>query len=120
MSGGVKRATRVAGRIQQELAAAMRALNDPRVAGVIVARIEVTDDLQLAKVYVRHDLGAGAEAQKAMLRGLTAASGRLRREVAQALKLRYAPTLRFYYDEGQDAVLRIEELLREVKREGGG
>jgi ribosome-binding factor A len=117
---GVKRATRVAGRIQEALAAAVRGLNDPRIAGVIVARIEVTDDLQLAKVYVRHDLGAGPEEQKAMLRGLTAASGRLRKEVAQALKLRYAPTLRFYYDDGQDAVLRIEELLREVKREGGG
>jgi ribosome-binding factor A len=117
---GVKRATRVAGRIQEELAAAVRGLNDPRVVGVIVARAEVTDDLQLAKVYVRHELGAGADGQKAMLRGLEAASGRLRRDVAQALKLRYAPTLRFYYDEGQDAMQRIEELLREVKREDEG
>jgi ribosome-binding factor A len=117
---GVKRATRVAGRIQEELAAAVRGLNDPRIEGVIVARAEVTDDLQLAKVYVRHGLGAGPEAQKALLRGLEAASGRLRREIAQALKLRYAPNLRFYYDEAQDAVQRIEELLREVKREGGG
>jgi ribosome-binding factor A len=115
---GVKRATRVAGRIQEELAAAVRGLNDPRIAGVIVTRAEVTDDLQLAKVYVRHERGAGADARKAMLRGLEAASGRLRRDVAQALKLRYAPTLRFYYDEAQDAVQRIEELLREVK--GGG
>ena len=115
---GVKRATRVAGRIQEELAAAVRDLRDPRVADVIVARAEVTDDLQSAKVYVRHALGAGAEEQRAMLRGLEAASGRLRRSVAQALELRYAPTLRFYYDDAQDAVARIEELLREVK--GGG
>lgn len=120
MSGGVKRATRVAGRLQEEIAAAVRDLSDPRVAGVLVSRAEVTDDLQSAKVYVRHELGAGPAEQKAMLKGLDAASSRLRRVVAQALKLRYAPTLRFFYDEGQDAALRIEELIREVKREGGG
>ena len=117
---GVKRATRVAGRIQEELAAAVRGLSDPRLTDVVVARAEVTDDLQSAKVYVRHTLGATSEQQRAMLRGLEAASGRLRKEVAQALKLRYAPTLRFYYDEAQDAVQRIEELLQEVKREGRG
>jgi ribosome-binding factor A len=115
----VKRASRVAGRIQEELAAAVRDLHDPRIVGVLVSRAEVTDDLQSAKVYVRHELGAGKEAQKALLKGLEAASGRLRREVSQALKLRYAPTLRFYYDEAPDAVQRIEELLREVKRESG-
>jgi ribosome-binding factor A len=120
MSGGVKRATRVAERLREELAKAVRDLDDPRVAGVLVARTEVTDDLQAAKVYVRHELGAGAAEQKAMLKGLDAASGRLRRAVAEALKLRYAPTLRFYYDDTQDAVQRIEELLREVKRDGGG
>ncbi len=114
----VKRATRVAGRIHEELARTVRELRDPRVAGVFVTRVEVTDDLQSAKVYVRHELGAKTEAHKAILKGLDAASGRLRREVAQSLKLRYAPTLRFYYDEAPDAVERIEELLREVKSEG--
>ena len=115
---GVKRATRVAERLREELSAAVRDLSDPRVAGVLVTRAEVTDDLQSAKVYVRHELGAGPAEQKTMLKGLDAASGRLRRTVTQALQLRYAPTLRFYYDEGQDAVQRIEELLLEVKREG--
>lgn len=111
----VKRATRVAGRLQEELAAAIRELRDPRVVGVLVSRVEVTDDLQSAKVYVRLEQGE----PKVALKGLEAASGKLRRDVAQAMKLRYAPTLRFYYDETLDAVTRIEELLREVKRESG-
>lgn len=116
----VKRATRVAGRIQEELSAAMRDLSDPRVVGVLISRAEVTDDLQSAKIYVRRELGADANQQKALLKGLEAASGKLRREVAQSLKLRYAPNLRFFYDEGLDATQRIEELLREVKREDTG
>jgi ribosome-binding factor A len=37
--------------------------------------------------------------------------------VTSALKLRYAPELRFSYDEGQEARDRIEELLHEVARE---
>jgi ribosome-binding factor A len=119
MSGGVKRATRVAGRLQEELSAALRELRDPRLEGVLVSRVEVTDDLQLAKVYVRRELGADEEGVKAALKGLGAASGRLRRVVAQALGLRYAPTFRFFYDEAPDAVARIEELLREVKRDEG-
>ena len=116
----VKRAERVAGRIQEELSAALRALEDPRVRGVLVSRVELTDDLQLAKVYVRREQGGDPAAVKATLKGLETASGRLRHTTAQAMGLRYAPTFRFYYDEAPDAQNRIEELLREVKAEGGG
>ncbi len=116
---GVKRAVRVAGRMREELSAALRTLRDPRLEGVLVSRVELTDDLQLARVYVRRELGGDTEAVKAALAGLAAASGRLRHAAAQSLGLRYAPTFRFYYDEAPDAVARIEELLREVKREGG-
>ena len=67
MPGPVKRATRVAGRLREELAAALRALSDPRVQGVLVSRIEITDDLQTARVYVRRELGADdAEARVAL------------------------------------------------------
>jgi ribosome-binding factor A len=31
--------------------------------------------------------------------------------------LKFAPELRFYYDEAQEKVARIEELLAEVRRE---
>jgi ribosome-binding factor A len=113
----VKRATRVAGRLQEELAAALRSMRDPRLAGVLVSRVELTDDLQLARVYVRREQGGDPEAVKAAKKALSSASGRLRHTAAQALGLRYAPALRFFYDEAPDAVLRIEELLREVKRD---
>jgi ribosome-binding factor A len=126
MTGEAKRSSKVASRIQEEIASALRGLDDPRVAGVVVSRVEVTDDLQSARVYVRHrGLAAGPAAddqasstRKALLRGLEAASGRLRRTVARAVALRYAPSLRFFYDEGPDAMSRVEDLLREIKREG--
>ena len=65
---------------------------------------------------VRHELGGelAVPARRAMLAGLEAAGGRLRREVAKAVTLRRAPELRFLYDEGQDSAYRVEEILREI------
>lgn len=120
MSGGVKRATRVAGRLQEDLSAALRTLRDPRLEGVLISRVELTDDLQLARVYVRRELGEDEAAVKAALKALGAAAGRLRHATAQSLGLRYAPDFRFFYDEAPDAMARIEELLREVKKDGEG
>lgn len=118
MSGGVKRATRVAERIREELSAGVRSLRDPRANGVLISRVEITDDLQLAKVYVRHALGADdPTARRAMLKGLSSAMGRLRHGLAGGLGLRVVPELRFYYDEGPDARRRIEEVLEEIKAE---
>lgn len=117
--GEVKRAVRVAGRVQAELAGLVRDLRDPRVVGVAVTRVEMTDDLQLARIYVRRELGDAsdeADRQK-LLKGLDAASGRLRRDVARAVSLRYAPNLKFFYDEGLEAANRVEELLKEIEDE---
>jgi ribosome-binding factor A len=115
----VKRAARVAERLREELARMVLMLRDPRLAGVLLSRIEMTDDLLLARVYVRHELGAAdPEARRTILKGLEAASGRLRREIARSVHLRAVPSLRFYYDEGPDAADRIEELLREIKDDG--
>jgi len=117
----MKRATRVAARMQEELSIALRGLQDPRLEGVLISRVELTDDLQQARVHVRRIVGGEDErAVKAAIKALGAAAGRLRRVAGQALDLRYMPELRFFYDDSLDAVSRIEELLREVKRDGEG
>jgi ribosome-binding factor A len=111
----VKRASRVAARVREELAVLVsREVRDPRAAGAIVTRVEMTDDLRQARVYVRTLDGQGAEAA---IEGLSRASAMLRREVTNRVKLRFAPELRFFYDDQQDAVTRIEELLEEVRKD---
>ncbi|MFO0615840.1 MAG: 30S ribosome-binding factor RbfA [Polyangiaceae bacterium] len=120
MSTEVKRATRVASRIHEELARQIGNLRDPRVEGAIVTRVELTDDLQLARVYVRSLATLEESARRSMVKGFEAATPRLRREVTKAVSLRYSPTLRFYFDEGTDAVARVEELLHEIREERKG
>lgn len=117
MNTEVKRATRVASRIQEALAREIGNLRDPRIEGAIVSRVELTDDLQSARVYVRSLSTLDEPARRSMIKGFDAASARLRREVTKAVALRYSPALRFYFDEGTDAVARVEELLHEIKQE---
>ena len=111
----VKRAARVAERVREELAWLLaREVRDPGAAGAIVSRVEMTDDLKTVRVYVRTLEGKGADA---VLAALKRATPLLRRQVTTRVGLRFAPELRFFYDERLDAVTRIEELLEEVKRE---
>jgi ribosome-binding factor A len=112
-----KRSTRVAERVREELAMLVsQELSDPRVSGAIVSRVEMSDDLKIAKVYVRRLEGVKGGEDETMVAGLTKASSLLRREVTKRVGLRYAPELRFFYDAGLDATNRIEELLEDIKR----
>jgi len=123
----VKRSVKIGERIREELASLIaREVRDPRVLGVSVTAVVMTDDLQLAKVRVRHALAAdestaanaNAEAQrrKSLLVGLDSASGLLRREIGKRLGLRYAPKLVFHYDESHEKRSRVDELLDEIAR----
>jgi ribosome-binding factor A len=119
MAGEIKRATRVAERLREELAFLLsREVKDPRIKHVLISRVEMPDDLKGARVYVRLlENGDDLERRKEALLGLGKAASMIRREVAKRMSLRFAPELRFYYDEGQDKAERIEQLLEEVKRE---
>ena len=119
MPAEVKRSVRVAARLREELAILIvQEARDPRLAGVLVSRVEMPDDLRSARVYVRLLEGGDDPARrKEALTGLSRASGMLRREIGTLVGLRFAPELRFYYDAGQERVDRIEQLLEEVKRE---
>jgi ribosome-binding factor A len=111
----VKRSSRVAERIREELAWLLtREVRDPGASGAIVSRVEMTDDLKTVRVYVRTLEGKGVDD---VLAALKRAQSMLRRQVTTRVGLRFAPEFRFFYDDRLDAVTRIEELLEEVKRE---
>jgi ribosome-binding factor A len=118
----VKRAARVAERLREELAGLVsHELGDPRVQGVIVSRVKLSDDLRHARVLFRLlEGGDDAERRKSAQAGLERAAGVLRREVTARAGLRFAPELKFHYDEGQEAGDRIEQLLDEVRRDREG
>jgi ribosome-binding factor A len=112
-----KRTQQVADVVQRVLSEAIAyEVKDPRVGFATVIGVDVTADLQLARVWVSV---MGDEAQrKETMAGLEHAKGFLRRQVAQELRhLRVVPELRFGLDTSLDHSIRIGEVLREVEEE---
>lgn len=93
------RIDRVSEDIRREIIAVIRELKDPRVMGkmLTVVRVEVSSDASYAKAYVS-DL-KGIESAKEAVKGLTAATGYIRREVGSRLHLRKTPELKFVADD---------------------
>lgn len=86
-------------------------MSDPRVDGVTVTAVKLSDDLQIATVYFR--LWSGGDPDRARS-GLESAAGFLRNKLAKALKIRRVPELRFFYDESIERASRIEDLLTKI------
>ena len=92
------RINRINEEIQKELSALLRNLKDPRIQDTMISitRVETTPDLRYTKVYVSfHQEERAADAMK----GLKSAAGYLRRELGNALKLRYTPQIMWALDD---------------------
>ncbi len=106
------RINRINEEIQKELSSLLRTLKDPRVQGgmVTVTRVDTTSDLRYAKVFVST---LDKEREKDLIRGLKSAAGYLRRELGQAMQLRYTPELQFVADDSIEYGAHILEMLRD-------
>lgn len=94
-----------------------RQVKDPRLdTFVAVTEVSTSTDLRHAKVFISH-LGSEAEKQE-ILKGLGAASGFLRKELAQNLKMRRIPELSFCWDNSLERGDHIIRLIDQVTREG--
>jgi ribosome-binding factor A len=113
------RVRRVEGGVREEMASLLtNDLKDPRAAGAIVTRVEMAPDLRGARVHVRLlEGGDDVARRREVLEALRRASGMLRRELTHRLGLRYAPDLKFQYDDGVDHMTNIERVLAEIAAE---
>ena len=110
------RTERVADLIRRELSNLLeRDVKDPRVGFVTITHVMVTGDLRSARVAVSI-LGDDPQAGKDSLKGLAAARGFLRHELAQRLGLRHTPELEFHLDRTLESDQRIENLLRQIRQ----
>ena len=109
------RIDRVSEDIRREIIAVIRELKDPRVMGkmLTVVRVEVSSDASYAKVYVSDLKGIGSA--KEAVKGLTAATGYIRREVGSRLHLRKTPELKFVAD---DSIEQGFNMFRKLESKG--
>ncbi|MBI4640455.1 MAG: 30S ribosome-binding factor RbfA [Candidatus Tectomicrobia bacterium] len=90
----------------------LRGIKDPRIGFATLTRVEVTDDLRYAKVFVSI-LGEEKEKKRTMA-GLKSASGFIRGQLGKRLRLRYTPELTFKLDESIAYSAHIADLLRSL------
>lgn len=97
-------------------------MKDPRIGFASITRVQVSNDLRYAKVFV--SVMGTAEEQAATMQGLKHALGFLRHELAGRLSLRFMPELVFKLDtsieEGARMLARIDEVGREEQARGDG
>ena len=122
-NSGYSRTERVADQMQKELAELLRLeLKDPRVGMVTVSGVDVTRDFAFADVHFTlletGDLSP-AEIQgfrQETLDVLKGAAGFLRSELAQRIKLRVIPQLRFHYDKTIELGSYLESLMKQAEQ----
>jgi ribosome-binding factor A len=92
-----------------------RELRDPDLGFLTLTAVRLTGDRGIAKVYytVLGDEGQAEKTQKALSR----ATGFLRTQLAQRLKLRRVPELRFFLDVSIAEGNKIEAIFAKIKEE---
>ncbi len=109
------RIDRINADVQRELAQILRELKDPRIPPMTsVVGVRVTEDLKFCKVYVSM-YGEGVQAGEG-IKGLKAAAGHIRRQLAGRLDLRSTPELIFEADDSIEHLSKIDKMLKDLKK----
>ena len=107
---------RLAEALREEISALVEGeLADPRIGLATVTDVELAPDGKSAHVLVAV-IGDEKEARES-IKGLEAATGYIRHEITDRLRLRHAPELYFRLDKSDQYESRIEELLKRTKKQ---
>jgi ribosome-binding factor A len=117
MSPANHRHERVGEEIAHEINAMLAGeLKDPRLEGmVVVSEVRVQPDMKHARVFI--NMQGSAKEQSDAIKALEHASGFIRRELIERLQLRRLPELHFTLDHSQEYTERIDQLLKEMKKD---
>jgi ribosome-binding factor A len=111
------RPDRVGDQIRQELSELLSrgAVHDPGIGFITLTRVQVSGDLQVARVFYTSmgDAAARKETEKALRR----ATPFFRRHIGERLRLRRVPEVEFRFDESVAHQDRIEQILRDLHEE---
>jgi ribosome-binding factor A len=111
------RPDRVGDQIRQELSELLSRgeVHDPGIGFITLTRVQVTADLQLARVY--YTTMGDQNARKDTAKALKRATPFFRRHVGGRLQLRRVPELEFRFDESIEHQDRIEQIIRDLHEE---
>ncbi len=109
-----RRPQRLALQVQHEVSLMIsRDMKDRRIGFVTVTGVQMTPDLRHAKIYVSQ-MGSESE-KKESLETLNHASGWIRHELGQRIRMKFLPDLVFLADTSQDYGEHIDRLIDEIR-----
>jgi len=102
--------------IKRELASIILVgdVRDPRISFVTILNVDVSKDLQHARVRFS-TLGDTVKEIEAAKEGFESCRGFIRKLVSQRLSLRYTPEFQFIYDKGIKHAADVDKVLEEIK-----
>lgn len=116
MGFAMSRIDKVAQQLKREISQVLLLeINDPRLGFLTITQVKVSPDLKIARVYFT-TLGAEGEKGEAQ-KALGKASRYVRRRIAQRMRLKFIPEIKFFFDEELDRRLKVERLLDQLKDE---
>lgn len=90
-------------------------VRDPRISFVTIINVDVSKDLQHARVKFS-TLSDEAKDIKAAIAGFESSRGYIRKLISQRLALRYTPEFQFIYDKGIKYAADVDRVLEEIKQ----
>jgi ribosome-binding factor A len=108
------RIDRISDLIQNALAQIIHQMDDPRIGMITIEQVKISKDLSQAKVYVST---LDPEKGPQTITTLNRASGFLRTQLGQKVKLRIVPHLVFYYDETMVKAEKLSKLIHDVLKQ---
>ena len=97
--------------LKKELSELIPTMKDPRIDSLLsVMRVEVTNDLSYAKIYIGSIKGSKAAAEACEV--LRKAAGHLRSQLSSRIHIRKTPELQFIPDDSAEYAERINTIIK--------
>ena len=91
-----------------------RGIDDALSAMASVVEVEITNDLQVAKVYV--SIYSDDAGKASAMKGLQRLEGYVRKHIGRQIRLRMTPEIRFIQDESIERSERVFDLLKRIEQ----
>lgn len=114
MNYSYKRADRVSDLLKKEISQLLlREVKDPHIGFITITDVEVSKDLQIAKVY--YTILGDEKQLRESAQALNRASRFIKRQLGKRLRMRYIPDIIFKYDHSLEYGNRINYILSHLE-----
>ena len=117
MNYSYKRADRVSDLLKEEISQMLlREVKDPHIGFITITDVEVSKDLQVAKVY--YTILGDEKQSRESAQALNRVSCFIKRQLGKRLRMRYIPDIIFRYDHSLEYGDKIDHILSHLENPG--